>query len=507
MSRFFKGLALLVAVACFTWVAVLWRWQVTQREMSVNDIGVYLVALPLTLFALLLLGRWAWRGAQAQQGRQAAAAAAAAASAAAPAAAAPPAEDAERRRSVQVLTAHVRCLAGRQPAEVLRALAEGKPRPELDPELRDDAGLPLMTARLPDLDADLQALELEAVEARVRQRLGDSTQAVCRPELGRALAAVAPLVDDALAALRPWQDRFSAPAAPARPGAVPSPEHDPALPLPPPPAMLRVLPVWPQPLGAFETAVANDWLLARVLAAGLVTPSRVSLLPVPAPDQAWLDAERTLALLQREQRLDVLLVVAAHSALGEASVARLQAARALYTAATPKAPIAGEGAAVLALAPAAWPADPDADAPPPRLHRAALVKRDKPIDAVGRTAAQAAQACIAQALPSGPFAPEAMAFALHDADQHGPRAAEALAALLHAQPHLQAGEDTLGSGALTGQLGAVAPWLLAALAAEQARELGKPCLALSVDDPQLRLSFVVRPAHFDPAASPPAAAA
>lgn len=461
MTRFFKGLGLLVAVACFTWVAVLWRWQSTQRDMSVQDIGVYLVALPLTLFALVLLARWAWQGASQQPVPQAAAAA--------PAAPAAPAEDPARLASVQLLTAQVNCAAGSDAAAVLQALADGGPRPQLDDELRDDQGLPLMAARIGDLDVD--APGLDGVTAR--------------PELLRALAALAPALDAALAALRPWQARF------ATEGAAPK-------------SMLRLLPAWPADLTPEEAARATAWLRLRVQDSQLVPDAALSLLPASAPGQHWADAERTLRLLERDQRADVLLLTACHSALGPAAVARLQSARALYTTATPKLPIAGEGAAVLAVAPAAWPADPDADTPPLRVHRAAVALRDKPIDDAGRTSPAVAERCLQQALAGGPFQAEQVAFAVHDADQHTARAPEALTALLAAQPHLQAGDDILGSGALTGQLGPVAPLFVTALAAEQARRLERPCLALSVDDARLRMAVVVRPATFDPAA--PAAA-
>lgn len=481
MSRLFKGLALLVGVACFVWVGVLWHWQATQRDMSVQDIGVYLVALPLTVFTLLLLGRWAWVDAAAR----AAGTSNGAPPPAAPAeGAAPPAfDEAERRLTVRLLTAQLNCAAGTSPAEVLGALREGQPRPGLDPELRDDEGLPLLTARVRDLD--VAALELDEPAVALRQRHPAWQHESARPEVRRALAALQPALRAALDDLRPWRARLGLDDAP-----VPNSGA----------SVLRVLPVWPTDWRPFEVALASAWLEGQLLRADVVRPDRLAWLPGPAAGQAWAEAERLMRLLERDGRADLLLVVASHSALGDSSMRRLLGERALYTAATPRQPIAGEAAAALVLAPTAWPVA--ADVPAWVLHRAAMARRDRSVDSGGRTSTVAVGACIEQAVAAGPFQTGAISAVVHDADQHTARAAEALAALLQTQPHLDAAEDVHGSGALNGQTGVVAPLITVALAAQVAAQLERPCLALSVDDAHWRFALVARPATFDPAAPP-----
>ena len=69
MTSFIKGVALLVAVACVVWVAVLWRWETTRRAMAVDDIVIYLGLLPLVVFGFVLALRWAWRSATALRRR------------------------------------------------------------------------------------------------------------------------------------------------------------------------------------------------------------------------------------------------------------------------------------------------------------------------------------------------------------------------------------------------------------------------------------------------------
>ncbi len=478
MTRFFKTLGLLVAVACFVWVGVLWRWQATQRDMSERDIAVYLGALPLTVFALVLLARWAWQGGSAS--------APAGELAVDPAAAVPdarPASDAaERQASLQLLASHLHCAAGKTPAAVCAALEEGKPRPDLDPDLRDDDGLPLLTARIRDLEPE--ELQLEVLEAALQAEQPAMAQHTLRAEVRRALAALQAPLDACLGALRPWRARLGL---------------DDKLPDQVSTSTLRLVMLWPPQWNAYEAAVARRWLLSVVCEAAVVTPARLYE-AAPPGEGGWLEIERLAHGLEREGRADLVLVTACHSAIGPDSVRRLQSEGRLFTSRTARSPIAGEAAAALVLAPSSWPADADAESAPVRLHRAAVVLRDKPIDASGRTTAAAAEHCVEQAQATGPFVPANLAAAVHDADQHTPRASEALTTLLGRLPHLQPDADVLQSGALNGQTGIVAPLIVTALAAHRAQALGQPCLALSVDDARLRLALVVRPASFDPSA-------
>lgn len=488
MNRAFRSLALLVAIACFVWVAVLWHWQSTQRDMSVEDIGIYLVALPLTLFVLALLGRWAWNGAaQGARSREEAAAQAAAAGTAAPP---PSADEAQRHATLQLLAAEACCAAGEDIASIAGAVAEGRPRPALDPELRDGSELPLMTARMADLDVEAITPEIDEAVAAARIRQPSLSRESFGPEAARALAALAGPLERVVAAIEPWRSLFAAPDA------------TPHAPLKP--ALLRVLALWPADWSTNEAAIAAEWLAASLRRSGPVPAAQVLPLVLPGTASAvdpWRVVEDALQRSEAEGRRDALLVVACHSAIGAASVRRLEASGRLFTSSTPKAPIAGEGAAALLLAPSNWPAASDDADPAPRLHRGALAQRDKPVDAAGRVGSTVAEACLAQALASGPFPADSIAAAAHDGDGHTARAGEALAALLATLPQLDAEADTLAIGALAGQLGRAAPLLTIAVAAHRARALDKPCIALSVDDARARLAIVARPAAFEPAAN------
>ena len=63
-------------------------------------------------------------------------------------------------------------------------------------------------------------------------------------------------------------------------------------------------------------------------------------------------------------------------------------------------------------------------------------------------------------------------------------------------PGLDANEDLRLAGTIAGRLEAVAPLLTLAMAAAQAREAGRPAVALSLADPHWRMAAVLRPASF-----------
>jgi len=491
MRQLFKGLALFVAIVCLVWLGVLWHWQSTRRDMSVDDIVIYLGVLPVVLFLLVLLGRWALRAAQAGAARREAARAAAlaaAASAAAPGAPASPGSatsgEAERASAVQLLAASLQCAAGSRPDEVAGALASGEPRPAADRQLRNDEGLPVICARIASLQPDdlspsLQPA-LQAVWAAQPDAVGQAPDAA----VGRALAALAPALQSSLGALLPWQALFTPPAAegPAAARVRPS--------------ALRVLAAWPAHWSGFDKAVARAWLRACVAEhTPDLPPAQLHWMPDSAATGAalWQEADRLLLTMARERHLDAVLLLACQSDLSEARIQQLEREGQLFSATQPKAGLPGESAAALLLAPANWPAAPDAETPPPRLHRPALVPRDKSVDAPGRVSHAFAHGTLQQALAGAGVAAAEVGAIVSDADQHSGRATELFGAMLAELPHLDAAEDTWVTGPLLGRHGPVAPLITVALAAARAERDQTPVVALSVDDPLLRLALVARP--------------
>ena len=510
MIPFLKGLALLVALCCLVWVGMLWYWQSTQHDMSVNDVLLYLGVLPLTLFALVLLGGWAVRGAAAK-GDAVAQAKVAVAAAPVAAPAAPSRDEAARHATWQLLAAHGNTSIGVGADEWLAAAEANQPMPSLDKELRDDAGLPVMTARVADLDSAALLDELEPFQEAVQPLHPDLTLSA---SFLRALALLREPLAAAVADLAPWAETLATP----RPATARSSANaDTAMPLAD--ARVAVLVAWPGGLNAFESEIARQWLLDRLEQAGegLVASARWSVLPSVADPaepasaslagprlwqlaDAWFEAQR------RDERLDALLLMAAYSAIAPDALDRLQSQHRLFGTGNPKGTIPGEAAAVVLLAPAAWPADAESDKPVPHLHRAAVAQRDKSIDAARRSTHDLLRQLVVQAASAANLAPEALKAVVNDADQHTPRSAELFGAMLDELPKLDATEDMRMFGQLCGHIGACSTLMTVAVAAHQASQSEQPCLALSLGDAQWRAALVALPSAPPPAeASPPQA--
>ena len=489
MRQWFKGLALLVAITCLVWVGVLWYWQSTNRDMSPEDIVLYLGLLPLIVFGLVLLARWALRAAVVS-------AAAKEAAAQAPTASSAPATQGsgqqERHAPVKLLASGLSCAVGQSAREVAGALADGAPRPAPDKVLRDDEGLPVLCARMASLDPAALQQEWDAVCEQVAATHQSTQPMVVDDAVRRALAALHAPLQQCLAQLAAWSDQFALPDADASASASAVA-----------PAGLRVLMAWPAHWTPAELDVAQAWVKQslRQATADWLAPTQLRWM---APTQGggvalWLDADRALRAAQREDLREVVVLLTCQSDLSDARIAQLQREATLFTHASPKAGVAAESAVALALAGESWPDLPDAATPPLLLHRAAVVQRDKSIDAAGRVNAQCAEQAVQQALAAAELALADVSALVSDADQHSPRGAELFSVLVSQLAHLDAAEDALVAGTLWGRTGPTAPLMLVALAAHRAEMNQQPCLALSVDDSVARMALVLRP----PAAAAP----
>jgi hypothetical protein len=490
MSAFFKGLALLLAVCCAVWVGMLWYWQSKQHDMSVRDVVVYLALLPLTLFALVLLGRWAWRGAAARSLTPAAPTTAAGGVAGGPAASqALAADEAARHLTCQLLAAHGNTPLGATPEDWAGASEAHKPAPALDDELRNDQGLPVQCARVADLDLAVLDEELEALLA---VGAGGQEQIPLSESFRRALSLLREPLAQAVAELAPWAEQLTLPLTDAQD------------------TRLRVLVAWPASALAHELETGARWLTDQLTqnSQGLVAAQRWVMQPVPqtvtlpathhqasavSGPELWLQADTLFESMRRESRQDLVLLLAAHSEISGDAVHRLESAGRLFSSAQPKGSMPGEAAVALLLAPAAWPANPDQEKSAPHLHRAAVAKRDKSIDAAGRTSHGLLMQLVEQALRGARMPASDIGLLGNDADQHTARGAELFAVMLEQLAHLDASEDMRMLGHLCGTSGACGMLMGVALVALNAQKTDKPGLALSLSDSNWRSALVVRP--------------
>ena len=504
MSNFVKGAALLVLISCGVWVAVLWHWEANARDMNTRDIVVYLALLPLTVFALALLLRWAWRGAALRQAAAATAATAAGAAAAVGSAGggvstgggvagASGADADQRHATVQLIAAPLVCAAGESASELQSAAKDGAPRPSLDVELQDEDGLPVLSARIQGLDLSATQPHVETALTTVRAVRPEWADLAPAEHVLRALAALQTVLLQALTALAPWSERFQlAPNAPRGQ---------------PPAKYVRVLLGWPEDWSAFEQELGLSCVKEIIKEQGDMPIAQACFVftSLAGSGEALLThADRLLQTMRREGHVEPLIVAACHSAISDAAVESFQSKGLLFsTAKRPKGRMPGEAAAALVLADAAWPQAPNAEGPVPHLHRPAVQVRDKSVDAPGRVSCEVVTQTITQALMAARLGCGAMATLASDADQHSARSGEFHGAAIAMEVELDTTEDMRLLGTVTGAVGAVSALMVVACAAERAVSADKPCLAVTLGDAFARLALVALPGPPLPAAPLP----
>ena len=488
MSKILKTLLIVALVTLSTWVGVLWRWESTKRDMSVNDIVTYLVVLPLVLVGLAWALRWAWRAAAAA--RNVAAAGTATGASANTEAPLPSAEDASRHATVKLLSMHVCSPCGQTPKEMLVAAQEGKPRPAPFDELRGDDGMPVLCARIPDIEPNVVSELAEAAMPALREQQPAWASETVAPHVWRALAALDAPLGRVLDDLRRWTAAFSIALEAPAPPVAPEPAAGAH-------AMVRMLAAWPTSWSEFEHAVASAWLRLRVTRENATTiPMSRFVFDAAARsgEELWLHADGLMNALAREDRHDVLVLVACDSAISDQAVAHLQGHGRLFSLdRRPKGLVPSEGAAALALAPSTWPVAPDDDdTPPVELHRPCVQQRDQSIEADGRASGDCLKRTVEQALQAARVEAQAIGMLVCDADQHTARATELFDTTLDLLPHLTPTDDMRLLGVVMGHTGAASPLLAVAAAAEHAHTCGQPVIALAQGHAFVRLAMVAR---------------
>ncbi len=497
-SIFRYGLGLLLLTA-LVWAVTIVYWQESHRAVTAQDVAVNLVALPIALFAGFLLLRF---GIDAMKAPVAAAPAGAApakvASAATPAA--------ERGWAATVLASNAVNATGASAAAIAGVHGDGPLRVGLDPELKDDAGLPIFAARVPQLDLASVERALEALRPGVAARREAWAGALASPGMVRALAllesALQPLAGD-LELVTPW---LLEPPKTGLPRA----------------RRLQVLMAVPPAWSDLDSALAQAWLAAHIVerwATPLAWPTRegenavwhTALHPAATGEAFLLRLDKLLTLLRQQEHEDLVLALAAESWLDDTVIESLAARGELFLAETaPHGVMPGESAATLLLAPghviATAPTLAPTDAP--RLTRLALRERDKPAGAAGRISGQCLGDAIGDVLAAASCTGAAVGHLVSDLDHRGSRSGELYPSLPTLLAGLDAATDVWPLGVGAG-VGGVADSLVALVVASvPARTDAKPVLVATVSHPTLRAAALLLPATWQPLPSqPPAAAA
>jgi hypothetical protein len=455
----------LVFGAC--WGAAITWWRADTRVPVAGDVILYLFLLPLGLLRVL------WGGRQ-LRAEHVATAATASASAPAPA----PKLALPHAPVLAILAASLRLPHGPSVPALAAALAGKRAGAAPDPELVDEAGHPLITARS-------SAADDAALRAEIQAWLAANGLAELRfsDEQWRALVlatqVTAELAGQAVSLLMPAGDRPLAPRA------------------------LRLIPLLPADWDSAQRRAAGHWLEHTVAQAGWPA-ARIERIrsTLPGPDEASPAAP--LGHLAHEAVLTnaplSALVVACASQLGGASLARWAAQGRVFGAAQPHGRVPGEGAAGLLVL----------DERQARtIEGAASVRLDALREARRATSADAEHQADPQADPrTGPAllaglidtalahagaAPADVAMVVADTGAHGGRGRELLDSVA-ALPRLDPEHGVARVGIACGSCGVVSFIAALALARHHALARAAPVLCVSNEDAYRRIAALVGPA-------------
>jgi hypothetical protein len=444
----------LLAVAVFAtcWTGSVLYWRASGSMPSGMAVGQLLLALPAAILLALWLGNNALR---------------ARARAAAPPAAAPVAAtqaSPPRGPLPGIAAGAVRLRGAESPAELAAALATNAAPCELDGELTDDAGYPVLSGRIEFVDA---ASTRELLAPWLASR--GAAEIEFTDEQWRALslggAVVAELVQHAL--MHPLLADYLA-ASPAERDGI-------ALPV------LQIGAVLPAGWQAEPREAAADWFLHLAVQQGWPA-QRLQLAP-PALEFSLIDA------LARSSGLTLL--VACDSYIGDDSVRDWSERRILFSGRTPRGQVPGEGAAGLLLADAAQAAllEPDGLA---SLQGACDSRRPVSADAPGNINIEMLSGLGRHALQESKTDADDVTAICADADLRPSRIGELMGVASALLPHLELATEMLSVGACCGSAGAVGPVAALALSAHDAIANDGQVLCLSNSDSHYRCALLVR---------------
>ncbi|MDX9844217.1 MAG: hypothetical protein RBT42_10700 [Aquabacterium sp.] len=510
MARILKALGLGLVIATIVWLVTLWQWHNAERDIGMADIVVQLVVLPVLLTLGLLAALW---GVQRLRAPVEAPAAAPSTGEGALDAALSAEAQAQRDASAWVLAEAVHLPVGADADTAWSTLQAGGARPDLDAHLQDLDGLPVFTARVPEIELDDWLM--------THGELSHPDEGGLPPAVLRALALIdAPLhrVLDTLTSLRtelpedePSSDSDEALAlgdgsafgkahlsGVARPMALAQQASREAQ---RPRVAVRVL--WPAHWQEADREAATAWLQSQcgtlldwVATVNAHMPAW-QVAPLAQAESLWTEIDQLLLRWAREPRPELLLLLAVDSALDADRIDHLQAIGELFTAQHQTGRVPGEGAAALLLAHPQWPHLSTQMPEAMRLWRPVCRRRDKSADAAGRIGCTTLTAVLTEVLQRSTPPHEGL-MVVSDADHRASRTGELFEALQSVAPELDPLQQVTRVGEACGDLGvarALVPTALACAALRQSDQAQRVAVATHVQSPHERVVVALSPMH------------
>ncbi|WP_154667902.1 hypothetical protein [Pseudoduganella violaceinigra] len=437
-----KRSLLVVGVFGLCWIGAIWYWRSTTRIPNTSDLALAMLVMPLTLIMGFWLAKKTFAGGDAPATAGAGGAQAPAApgvpdapGSAGAQAAAPAAEAAAAWAPFGVAATALRMAHGDSPAELAAAFAEGQARLDLDPELTDLQGFPVMAGRVADV-------ELEALEEWL-----SAQQPAPRAPAAEQLRAMA-LGGDVAAGLAEQASSLGGDG------------------------VLQLLPLLPAEWPVPTQELATRWLAHRIIDAGW-PKERLAVRQLPASAPATpLAALRALSAQTASAAAPAhSILVACDSSIDAEAVENLAVNGKLFGQRNPNGRMPAEGAAGILLQSPKEASD--------ELRLLALHAKE---DASSR---ELAEEILAQANGAKPV------YIAADTDHRAAVMADLMQCVEAAAPDLDANTALACIGAACGHTGAVGSLAAIVLAHEQALENEGFALALSNNIPTQRYALLL----------------
>jgi hypothetical protein len=444
-----------VVVAC--WGAAITYWRVNKSEPGAGELAVCLLALPAALLAAFWVGSRVIASVRAS-------AAANARTQPAEAPALPP-----QAPPLAILASALRAPHGTSAEELAQAIAGNKARADLDRELIDEDGFPVMSVRSSDARDDM--LQEEITDWLSRNGMADLQFS---DEQWRALTLASAVTGDL--AMRAVSELVPAEGKP------PLLQLVPMLPADWPVDRRRAAIMWLE-----HTAVRFGWPADHITVATEALPNAGDVAPAAV-------FTRLMDAAAKNDTPSVALVVAGASHIGQETVDHWSTAGSLFTSSHPQGRIPGEGAAGLLVADLRLAESTEGMAYV-LLDRIETVQREATADESRRAEPKllgdlAETACKRAGLGLA----NDVAMIVADTGHRSHRTQELMGFASAAVPRLDATDDVVAVGRACGNCGAV-PFVAAlALGRYYTLELDKPVLFASNEEAGGCCVATVRPA-------------
>ncbi|MES2049058.1 MAG: hypothetical protein V4447_11710 [Pseudomonadota bacterium] len=463
------------------WLAVIFHWRTNNRMPNGGDLALYFFVLPVALLLAICLSFKAWSFASSTSAASESAASSAKL-ADGNAAAFESLAVHERTLSIALLASAIRTAHGSSAEELTANLKANEARLDLDPELTNQDGFPVLSGRIAAID-----------EAAQREALSSWSRMTGRAEVDWSTEQLRAIAIGSEVAIELAQQVVKHPELEPYIAALAKNCDLPALP------MLQLMLLLPENWGGEKRQFVVDWFSHLIQQQGWPV-AKMSFCPVVESsytraltviDQLMLDTFR----MQTPLQTCFAMVLACDSHLGEATIQDWEDSGKLFTGKNGdagKTQMPGEGAAGFLLADARQ-AQLMALETNVRLHRIVQNRRSKSIDARGNVADPMLQEMVQDALATSQISADQISLISSDTDQRSNRIVELMGLGAKLFPELDPATQYFKLASHCGDMGAVGSLAALALGHSHVANEAEPALCISNIDTHERTVAVLSP--------------